>query len=187
MECNVIRDLLPLYADSCCSKESGELVEEHIRSCAGCRKALTQMQTEISVTETACVPVKQNKVSVWKGAMLQSVMLFLSFALVTLGVTLENRIKSGAYNGYWATILIVPATAMLLGLANWYFIKPYKNRAWFTVCSGVLFAAVLGCGYFWVSIHYYTVVYPVGLAIAAACGIASVSMSYVFARLVGKE
>ena len=30
MECDVIRDLLPLYADEACSGKSRELVEEHL-------------------------------------------------------------------------------------------------------------------------------------------------------------
>lgn len=38
--CNVIRDLLPLYADGVCSGESRELVEAHLRTCASCRNEL---------------------------------------------------------------------------------------------------------------------------------------------------
>lgn len=38
--CNVIQDLLPLYSDGVCSKESRELVEEHLRTCAACRNEL---------------------------------------------------------------------------------------------------------------------------------------------------
>lgn len=48
LNCNVIRDLLPLYADQICSDESRELVEEHIAECGGCTALLRQMQnTEI--------------------------------------------------------------------------------------------------------------------------------------------
>ena len=37
MTCEVIRDLLPLYADGVASQESRALVEEHIRTCDECR------------------------------------------------------------------------------------------------------------------------------------------------------
>lgn len=40
MNCNVIKDLLPLYAEDMCSPESKELVEEHLRGCEGCTKEL---------------------------------------------------------------------------------------------------------------------------------------------------
>ena len=36
LNCNVIRDLLPLYADQICSDESRELVKEHLAECGDC-------------------------------------------------------------------------------------------------------------------------------------------------------
>ena len=48
MECEVIRDLLPLYADDACSENSRSLVEEHLHECGACREMLEHIkQTEI--------------------------------------------------------------------------------------------------------------------------------------------
>ncbi|MBD5448622.1 MAG: zf-HC2 domain-containing protein [Lachnospiraceae bacterium] len=48
INCNVIRDLLPLYADQICSNESKELVDEHLAECGNCSALLRQIQnTEI--------------------------------------------------------------------------------------------------------------------------------------------
>lgn len=48
MNCNVIRDLLPLYADQICSEESRELVDGHLAQCRDCSALLRQMcSTEI--------------------------------------------------------------------------------------------------------------------------------------------
>lgn len=48
LKCNVIRDLLPLYADQICSDESRELVDEHLAGCRECSGLLQQMlNTEI--------------------------------------------------------------------------------------------------------------------------------------------
>lgn len=41
--CDLIRDLLPLYVDKVCSKSSGEAVEEHVRECNACAALLGQM------------------------------------------------------------------------------------------------------------------------------------------------
>ncbi len=41
ISCEVIRDLLPLYADNVCSEESKELVEEH---CGGCRECQSRLE-----------------------------------------------------------------------------------------------------------------------------------------------
>ena len=48
MECEVVRDLLPLYADEACSEKSRALVEEHLLDCAECREILLKLRnTEI--------------------------------------------------------------------------------------------------------------------------------------------
>lgn len=44
MKCEVIQDLIPLYVDECCSKESKRLVEEHIETCSECREILRKMK-----------------------------------------------------------------------------------------------------------------------------------------------
>ena len=48
MECDVIRDLLPLYADDACSAKSRIMVEEHMAQCPACADLLNRIrQTEI--------------------------------------------------------------------------------------------------------------------------------------------
>lgn len=47
--CDIIRDLLPLYADHVTSDASNALVEEHLNECPDCRKELEQMQRPVPV------------------------------------------------------------------------------------------------------------------------------------------
>ena len=44
-ECEVIRDLLPLYADEVCSDTSRELVREHLQECPECSALLEKLRT----------------------------------------------------------------------------------------------------------------------------------------------
>ena len=44
ISCDVIRDLLPLYAEDLASEDSRKLVEEHLRACDDCRLILETMQ-----------------------------------------------------------------------------------------------------------------------------------------------
>ena len=47
-DCEIIRDLLPLYVDDICSEKSRELVEEHLQECAECSDLLSKLKkTEI--------------------------------------------------------------------------------------------------------------------------------------------
>lgn len=66
--CNIIRDLLPLYHDKVCSKESCILVEEHIEQCEDCKKLLKNIAEDVShptVTEDEAKPIKAIA-SIWQ-------------------------------------------------------------------------------------------------------------------------
>lgn len=43
-DCNIIRDLLPLYADEVCSEASRQLVDEHLAECADCTDVLKKIR-----------------------------------------------------------------------------------------------------------------------------------------------
>ena len=42
--CDIIRDLLPLYADDACSDESRRLVDEHLQECPDCTNVLEKLK-----------------------------------------------------------------------------------------------------------------------------------------------
>ena len=49
LECDVIRDLLPLYAEKLASPASSALVEQHLAECPACRAELEQMEKPVPV------------------------------------------------------------------------------------------------------------------------------------------
>ena len=154
MNCNIVKDLIPLYIDRCCSEESEKIVEEHIRECDDCKKLFEDMKSSSDIITVSESPKTFSKLNDWKASVLQSVFLFFSFALITIGVALEARTPSGIGNGFWALNLVIPATGFMLSLANWYFLRVYKNRKSF---SNYSFIATLGltlCAYIWSGFHY---------------------------------
>ena len=48
-ECEIVRDLLPLYAEKLASPASSALVEQHLAGCEACRAALEQMEKPVPV------------------------------------------------------------------------------------------------------------------------------------------
>lgn len=68
IDCNVIKDLLPLYADDLASSESRALVDEHICSCPDCKKELEALKAgEIkSVVDSIKVDEKEAKAPIKK-------------------------------------------------------------------------------------------------------------------------
>lgn len=154
MECNVVKDLIPLYIDNCCSKESAKIVEEHLGYCNSCRELCEGMRTPCDVIPVSNAPIVMRKLNDWKASVMQSVLLFLSFAIITIGVALEAATPSGSMNGYWAVSLVVPATGFLLSLTNWYFVRLYKSRKSFSNCSLLVPLGITICAYIWAGFHY---------------------------------
>lgn len=137
MDCNIILDLIPLYIDECCSEQSAVIVKEHINTCEECRAVYESMNTSSQI-EAPVLPAKTpQRVNYWKASVLQSVLLFSSFAAITLGVALEAASPLGLFNGIWAFNLVIPATGFLFSLANWYFVRLYKSRRSFSNCSAL--------------------------------------------------
>lgn len=154
MNCNIVKDLIPLYIDGCCSEESEKVVEDHIRECDDCKKLLEDMKSSSDIITVSESPKTFSKLNDWKASVLQSVLLFLSFGLITIGVALEARTPSGFGNGFWALNLVIPATGFMLSLANWYFVRVYKNRKRFSNYSLIATLGVTLCAYIWSGFHY---------------------------------
>ena len=49
LECDVIRDLLPLYAEKLASPASSALVEQHLAECPACRAQLKKKEKPVPV------------------------------------------------------------------------------------------------------------------------------------------
>ena len=49
-KCDMIKDLLPLYADDVCSEESRKAVKEHINSCPDCKAELEKLRKNVTVS-----------------------------------------------------------------------------------------------------------------------------------------
>lgn len=154
MECNIIRDLIPLYIDECCSKESADMVKEHIGSCKECKELYEDMKKPSDISSDLPASVKLNKIDMWKASILQSILLFISFALIIVGVASESVTPYGITNGTWALSLIVPATGFMLSLSNWYFLRFYKSKKSFSTASAILNLGITMLGYFWGLFHY---------------------------------
>ena len=201
MDCNVVRDLIPLYIDGCCSEESANIVKEHIKDCDACRKLLEEMRKPADAISVSSAPTALHKLNSWKASILQSVLLFFSFGLITIGVALEARTGPGPMNGIWAINLVIPATGFMLSLANWYFVRVYKDRKSFSSFSWITTLAITVCAYIWSVFHYEesavfsggnfieTVLLRngPGIVLTVLCCVLSKTLSNQYAKMLGKE
>ena len=154
MNCNIVRDLLPLYIDECCSEQSAEAVREHLASCEECRAVYDGMRIPAEVVREDAALSEVGRINHWLASLLQSALLFLSFAVVVLGVAFEAGTSNGSGNSFWAFTLVIPATGFMLSLANWFFVRLYKSRRQFRWCSVLVSVFFIVCTYTFGGIHY---------------------------------
>lgn len=116
LNCNVIRDLLPLYADQICSDESRGLVDEHLAECGDCRALLQQMRsTEIETglkSETENVLRHQASFFKRKSAVLGAVIA--GIFMIPILVCLIVNLASGAALDWFFIVLASLITAAAL-------------------------------------------------------------------------
>lgn len=58
IDCGIVRDLLPLYAEDICGEETKLAVEEHLKRCADCRARLEDMKASDSTAPVSALPLK---------------------------------------------------------------------------------------------------------------------------------
>ena len=142
IKCEIIRDLLPLYADDACSRESRELVEEHIKECPGCADELerlrnTEIEEDLKYEKDAVIEYgtrKFRKRSATVGGTLAG--LFMIPILVCLII----NIFTGAGLGWFFIVLsslIVAASLILVP------VMAPEDKAFWTFCAFCVSLVVL--------------------------------------------
>lgn len=61
LSCKVIEDMLPMYHDGICSKESAALVDEHLKDCPHCSHILSELRSDIVTPERNIDDIKPLK------------------------------------------------------------------------------------------------------------------------------
>lgn len=101
LSCEIIRDLLPLYCDRACSRDSANAVEEHLQDCKSCQAEFRRMKAEDNIPHT-----EQNKKEATRVA------AFAEF----LAETKKREKKKGAALGLSVSLGLILAAFYLLPL-----------------------------------------------------------------------
>ena len=148
-ECEVIRDLLPLYADDVCSETSRGLIEEHLQECPDCAAMLEKLRAnEIETNlreETGQVIGQQAKRFRRRSAAVGSVISGLF--MIPVVVCLIVNLASGSPLGWFFIVLAGLAVAASLIIVP---LMMPENRLFWTFCMftvSLLFLLAVCCFY----------------------------------------
>lgn len=108
LDCDVIRDLLPLYMDNVCSEKSKKIVEEHLSDCLDCKSFYDNLvETEEKEPDYKKEEYEQQKVASFKAIknkllkkqvffVVSIMMALLLVIFITVGI-LDNRVEVVEY------------------------------------------------------------------------------------------
>lgn len=157
-KCNIIRDLLPLYADEACSEESRLLVEEHLQECPDCGNMLerlkdSRIEEDLQREKEDVIGYGARKFRKRSAAVGSTVSAIF---MVPILVCLIINITTGAGLGWFFIVLGALAVAASLILVP---IMAPEDKAFWTLCAFcVSLTALLGItclvsrgNWFWVA------------------------------------
>ena len=132
--CDVVRDLLPLYADDACSADSRQLVDEHLAECPACSDVLKRLKnSEIEndlqmekqdVIEYGVRRFKRRSATV--GSTVSGVFM------IPILVCLIINLTAGSAMGWFFIVLAALAVAASLIIVP---IMVPKDKAFWTFCA----------------------------------------------------
>ncbi|WP_418290855.1 zf-HC2 domain-containing protein [Massilicoli timonensis] len=123
-ECNIIHDILPLYAENIVSEDTAEFVKEHLESCPACREELEKLRVPVDVRtkpqlDMNAAPLKRLK----KALLMKKVQTILCTAAVLLALMLSfisflTAPKYFTYSSELVTVTEEASGAVTLSFSN---------------------------------------------------------------------
>ncbi|MBQ5312202.1 MAG: zf-HC2 domain-containing protein, partial [Oscillospiraceae bacterium] len=101
--CELIQDLLPLYAENMCSEESRRIVAEHIAECSDCKGKLAKMNTDIKVRPDDDISVIRRikkRILIEKIGISAAIALFLITSVIIGGYFMLGTTRHMDYERY---------------------------------------------------------------------------------------
>lgn len=133
-DCNIIRDLLPLYADDVCSSESRALVDEHLEGCPDCTEVLRRIrENEIEehlTAEREDVIRSQKKKFGRRSAAVGTVIAWILMIPVVICLFV-SRMQGGGMGWFFVVLSAIAVAASLIVVP----LMAPENKLFWTFCA----------------------------------------------------
>lgn len=141
--CEIINDLLPLYADNVCSEDSKAAVAGHISVCEKCRKQLEKMTRHLDVdpdNDIAVIKRIKRRIVIEKVIVTAAVSIFTIIAVTLLGLLVFTTDCSMDYHEIQDDIVIEERSNGDLWMKrsdhacnNWYVMPVLYDSQWHAI------------------------------------------------------
>lgn len=154
INCGIIADLLPLYAENMLGEDSRKTVEEHLASCEECRKKYEQMTAAVPMAEQE-IRQEAEPLKKFRFHMLLNV---LGFPLWLPLLIVAASVLFSVYISVWVTVICLWCVPLSCGAASLAgiigcvvaFARGYAGNAFFSlgmffVGAGIAILSYFGC------------------------------------------
>ncbi len=87
-QCNIVKDLLPLYVEDLVSEDTKCYVEDHLNTCESCQNELKQLKLgKIEVSNDATIPLKKIKKNLER-KQLKTILVTASLVILAFGIVI---------------------------------------------------------------------------------------------------
>ena len=116
--CNIIRDLLPLYVENLTSEDSNQFVMEHLHSCEECTNILKDMTCDLPGDELPDIDNDDRKLMRKIKHRINNIMFITVLIAVLIGLGLSLEIFSLAIVGFAAFLVLVIGFSIYFSRTN---------------------------------------------------------------------
>ena len=132
-ECEIIRDILPLYVDDACSPASREIVDDHLKTCADCAAFLEEIrasEAEGALKDEKALVIR-NQARRFKRRSAASSVLTTIFLVPTLVCLIVNLTLSRRLDWFF----VVAAGMLVLASVVIVPIRARESKLFWTLCA----------------------------------------------------
>ena len=156
MNCDIIKDLLPLYVDGICSKETEQAVREHLKTCDACRTVYEDMCRAVIPAAPTAVP-NEKGIYLRIRRQLGNFLICAIIAILVAAIAFCGLTEWEDHNwpqGVFSLCIIIPATGLLASMLNLFFCREYPSRPWFCRVSALITFGICVLGDLYAIPHY---------------------------------
>ncbi|HEY5561735.1 MAG TPA: zf-HC2 domain-containing protein [Clostridiaceae bacterium] len=160
MDCDVIKDLIPLYIEKLTSEQTNNLIETHIKNCDDCKLTLNKLQEEIithnkdvKFDEVEKLPIKlmrRIKRNITEKTLIVAVIILLIG--IMLGIF---RAKIFMFFAFIGTISIFSFTIAIFLAIPICRRKASLKKQFKTLGNWVFLLSIIICGFFFIIFRWY--------------------------------
>lgn len=109
--CNIVKDLLPLYIEEICSEDSKKYVNEHLQECEECKKTC-ELLKKTELTNLAAVKQEINAMKKLKKSITEKILYLYLLFIIAIVISVFLLMVNVSHLSNYSCFLLMPPTML---------------------------------------------------------------------------